>query len=75
MMKSKSIMEQLTEFNKIIYDLVNIDLIIEDKDNALLLLCVLPRSFENFKDTMLCGKEGALMTKFGKCTKTFQVIK
>jgi len=56
-------MEQLTEFNKIIDDLANIDVNLEDEDKALHLLCVLPRSFENFKDTMLNGKEGTITLK------------
>ena len=60
MVESKPIMEQLTEFNKIIDDLANIDVNLEDEDKALHLLCALPRSFENFKDTMLYGKEGTI---------------
>ena len=50
MVESKPIMEQLTEFNKIIDDLANIDVSLEEEDKALHLLCALPRSFENFKD-------------------------
>jgi hypothetical protein len=45
------------EFNKILVDLVNLEVKIEDEDKALLLLCALPRSYEHFKDTMLYGKE------------------
>ncbi|MCI51491.1 cytochrome P450, partial [Trifolium medium] len=36
----------------------NIDVNLEDEDKALHLLCDLPRPFENFKDTVLYGKEG-----------------
>ena len=60
MVESKPIMEKLTEFNKIIDDLVNIDVNLEDEDKALHLQCALRRSFENFKDTMLYGKEGII---------------
>lgn len=60
MVESKPIMEQLTEFNKIIDDLANIDVNLDDEDKALHLLCALPKSFENFKDTMLYGKEGTI---------------
>jgi len=60
MVESKSIMEQLTEFNKIIDDLANIDVYLEDEDKVLHLLRALPRSFENFKDAMLYGKEGTI---------------
>jgi len=57
MVESKAIMEQLMEFNKIINDLENIEVHLKDEDKAILLLCVPPRSFESFKDTMLYGKE------------------
>ena len=60
MVESKAIMEQLTEFNKILDDLENIKVNLEDEDKAILLLCALPRSFESFKDTMLYGKEGTV---------------
>jgi len=60
MVESKAIMEQLTEFNKIIDDLENIEVHLEDEDKYILLLCTLPRSFESFKDTMLYGKEGTV---------------
>ena len=60
MVESKSITEQLAEFNKIIDDLANIDVNLEDEDKALDLLCTLPKSYESFKDTMLYGKEVAV---------------
>jgi len=60
MVDSKAIMEQLTEFNKILDDLENIEVQLEDEDKAILLLCVLPKSFESLKDTMLYGKEGTV---------------
>ena len=59
MVESKAIMEQLTEFNKIIDDLENIEVQLEDEDKDILLLCALLKSFESFKDTMLYGKEDA----------------
>ena len=56
MVESKTV----TEFNKILNDLENIEVQLEDEDKAILLLCALPRSFEFFKDTMLYGKEGTV---------------
>jgi len=58
MVESKVIMEQHTEFNKILDDFENIEVQLEDEDKAILLLCALPKSYESFKDTMLYGKEG-----------------
>ncbi|PNX65946.1 cytochrome p450, partial [Trifolium pratense] len=51
---------QLAEFNKIIDDLANIDVIIEDEDKAFHLLCALPKPFENLKDALLYGKEDTI---------------
>uniref|UniRef100_A0A803PEB7 Retrovirus-related Pol polyprotein from transposon TNT 1-94 n=1 Tax=Cannabis sativa TaxID=3483 RepID=A0A803PEB7_CANSA len=56
MMEDKSVAEQIDEFNKLIMDLKNIGVAIEDEDQALLLLISLPNSFGQFKDTMLCGR-------------------
>jgi hypothetical protein len=60
MVESKAIMQNLTKFKKILDDLENIEVHLDDEDKAILLLCALPRSFESFKDTMLYGKEGTV---------------
>ena len=53
MKKGMPLKDHLDEFNKIILDLKNIDVKIGDKDQALILLCSLPPSFESFVDTIL----------------------
>ncbi|XP_058784791.1 uncharacterized protein LOC131659650 [Vicia villosa] len=58
--RKKSIVEQLVNFHKIIDDLRDIDVKIDDEDKNLLLLRLLPRSFEYFMDTFLYGKEGTI---------------
>lgn len=50
MAENKSIVEQLINFYKIIDDIENIWVNIDDKDKTLLLLSSLPRYFEHFKD-------------------------
>jgi len=60
MVKWNTVTEQLTELNKILDDLENIEVQIQDEDKTILLLCALLRSFESFKDTMLYGKEGTV---------------
>ena len=57
MQDDKSIDEQLDVFNKLILDLENIDVSIDDEDQALLLVSSLPKSYTNFKDTLLYGRE------------------
>ncbi|KAE8683864.1 hypothetical protein F3Y22_tig00111166pilonHSYRG00202 [Hibiscus syriacus] len=56
MHEEKSISEQIDEFTKIIDDLENIDVKMEDEDKALLLLNSIPKSYEHFKDAMLYGR-------------------
>ncbi|KAK2417659.1 alpha carbonic anhydrase [Trifolium repens] len=60
MVEHKSVVEQLAEFNKIIDDLANVDVKLEDEDKAFHLLCALPKSYENLKDALLYGKEGTI---------------
>ncbi|KAK2403613.1 alpha carbonic anhydrase [Trifolium repens] len=60
MVEHKSVVEQLAEFNKIIDDLANVDVNLEDEDKAFHLLCALPKSYENLKDALLYGKEGTI---------------
>src|SRR3954469_1665699 len=60
MVEYKSLVEQLKEFPKIIDDLENIEVKIDDKDKDFLLLSSLPRSFENLKDALLYSKEGTI---------------
>ncbi|GJZ07028.1 hypothetical protein Tco_0540821 [Tanacetum coccineum] len=45
--------DHIDEFNKLILDLANIDIEIEDEDQALMLLTSLPSSYKNFVETLL----------------------
>ncbi|KAL8523239.1 hypothetical protein ACS0TY_013272 [Phlomoides rotata] len=60
MVDEKPILEQLDEFNKILDNLENIDIKMEEEDKALIFLSALPKSFENFKDTFLFGRQSSL---------------
>nr|GEU96418.1 reverse transcriptase domain-containing protein [Tanacetum cinerariifolium] len=51
----------IDEFNKLILDLANINIEIEGEDRALMLLTMLPSSYENFMETLLYGKESLTM--------------
>nr|GEZ23891.1 retrovirus-related Pol polyprotein from transposon TNT 1-94 [Tanacetum cinerariifolium] len=53
--------DHINEFNKLILDLENIDIEIQDEDQALMLLTSLPSSYENFVETLLYGKESLTM--------------
>ncbi|GJT87968.1 retrovirus-related pol polyprotein from transposon TNT 1-94 [Tanacetum coccineum] len=54
---SKKLSEHIDEFNKLIGDLANIDVDIDDEDQALMLLTSLPPSYDNFVETLLYGRE------------------
>lgn len=52
-----SLSQHLDNFNSIIMDLNIIDIKIDDEDQALIVLCSLPPSYENFVESMLYGHE------------------
>lgn len=58
MSEEKVLTEPLDMFNKLIIDIENIDVSINDEDQVLLLLlCARPRSHAHFKETFLYGRE------------------
>ncbi|WVZ01479.1 hypothetical protein V8G54_027548 [Vigna mungo] len=57
MSESRTIEEQIAEFSKIVDDLENIEVKLEDEDKAVILLNALPKTFEHFRDALLYGKD------------------
>ncbi|GKA56734.1 zinc finger, CCHC-type containing protein [Tanacetum coccineum] len=53
--------DHIDEFNKLILDLANIDIEIEDEDQTLMLLTSLPSSYKKFIETLLYGRESLTM--------------
>ena len=53
----KLLEDHLDDFNKIILDLENIEITLEDEDQTLLLLRSLPNEFDNLSNTLIYGKD------------------
>ncbi|KAH9648136.1 hypothetical protein KPL70_025471 [Citrus sinensis] len=57
MKEGTTMKDHLNEFNKLILDLENVSINLEDEDRALILLSSLPDSYEHFVDTLLYGRQ------------------
>ncbi|KAL5771153.1 hypothetical protein ACOSP7_015307 [Xanthoceras sorbifolium] len=56
MSEGTSLGSHINEFEYLIMDLQNLDVKIDDEDQALLLLCLLSSSYRHFRETILYGK-------------------
>lgn len=63
MEETKDLRKHMDDFNKIILDLKNVDVRIEEEDQAIILLSSLPKIYEHIVDTMLYGKQTLTMTE------------
>jgi hypothetical protein len=62
MQEGMPLYDYLDEFNKILMDLKNIDIQVDDEDQALILLCSLPDLFDNFVNSMSYGRDTISLT-------------
>ncbi|KAL5715795.1 hypothetical protein ACHQM5_017567 [Ranunculus cassubicifolius] len=60
MAPGKSLVDHINDFNKIFVEAANVEVKLEDTDKAMILLCSLPTSYENYVDHLLSGKEDKL---------------
>ena len=56
-MEGVSVMSHISVFKEIVSDLASIEVQYDDEDLGLLLLCSLPNSFANFRDTLLLSRD------------------
>ncbi|KAH1249995.1 Retrovirus-related Pol polyprotein from transposon TNT 1-94 [Glycine max] len=57
MTEERMLSDQIDDINKILDDIENLDVKMEDEDKALMLLHGLPSSYEHFKDAILFGRD------------------
>ena len=57
MKEEDSVITHIAEFKKIVADLVSMEVKYDDEDLGLLLLCSLPNSYANFRDTILLSRD------------------
>ena len=57
MKEEDSVITHIAEFKKIVADLVSMEVKYDDEDLGLLLLCSLPNSYANFRDTILLSHD------------------
>ncbi|KAC9819660.1 hypothetical protein E3N88_45208 [Mikania micrantha] len=61
MSSGKSIEDHTDEFNKLILDLENIEIVLDEEDQAIIFLTSLPQHYDHFVDTLLYGRESLTM--------------
>ncbi|KAH9646639.1 hypothetical protein KPL70_024932 [Citrus sinensis] len=61
MEEGSSLANHIDHFNRIILDLEDINVKLEDEDKAIILLSSLPPSYEHFVDTLLYGRQSITM--------------
>ncbi|KAD4178745.1 hypothetical protein E3N88_27336 [Mikania micrantha] len=61
MASGKSLEDHTDEFNKLILDLENIEVELDDEDRAIIFLSSFPQMYEHFVDTLMFGRESLSM--------------
>nr|GEV51329.1 retrovirus-related Pol polyprotein from transposon TNT 1-94 [Tanacetum cinerariifolium] len=75
MHSGKKLPEHINEFNKMIGDLANIDVDIDDEDKALMLLTSLPPSYDNFMETLLYERDSLTLKDVLSSLNSRELIK
>src|SRR4051812_37033592 len=73
--ESFAVNEHLDAFNSIIMDLRNVDIKVESKDQALILLCSLPRSYDTFVDILLHENDSISLDDVSSALKSRELKK
>ena len=75
MEEASSLATHIDNFNRIILDLEDINMSLEDEDKAIILLSSLPPSYEHFVDTLLYGRQSISMVDVKDSLSSKEVTK
>src|SRR2546430_15004342 len=75
MEEGSAVKGHLDAFNSIIMDLGNVDIKEDSENQALILLCSLPRSYDAFVDTLLYGKDSISLEDVSSALKSRELKK
>ncbi|KAH9718762.1 hypothetical protein KPL71_022343 [Citrus sinensis] len=75
MEEGSSLATHIDSFNRIIMDLEDINVSLEDEDKAIILLSSLPPSYEHFVDTLLYGRQSISMADVKNSLSSKEVTK
>ncbi|MFQ6640867.1 hypothetical protein Gotur_015821 [Gossypium turneri] len=60
MSEGELLRDHINQFITLLNDLKNVEVHIDDEDQAMLLLCSLPRSYKSFRETLIYGRDKIL---------------
>ena len=68
-------MNHISEFKEIISDLAAMEVKYEEEDTALMLLCSLPNSYTNFRDTILYSRDTLTLNEVDEALNSKEKLK
>ncbi|KHN13198.1 Retrovirus-related Pol polyprotein from transposon TNT 1-94, partial [Glycine soja] len=73
MHEGESIHKHIDNFNQVVLSLKNIDVAVDDEDQAVLLLSSLPRAYDNFVDTIIFGRSSLSMEEVKTALQSWEL--
>ena len=69
------VLSHLSVFKEIVADLVSMEVKFDDEDLGLLLLCSLPSSYANFRDTILLSRDELILSEVYEALQSREKMK
>ena len=75
MQEGGSVLNHISLFKEIVADLVSMEVKFDDEDLGLLLLCSLPSSYTNFRDTILLSRDELTLSEVYEALQSREKMK